>query len=257
MKRNPGKRTRCRKAVILAAGGGTRISSLTTGKPKSLMELGGRPIIEWVLEGLVGARIEEAVIVTGFGAKILRRSLGSGKRLGLKISYVHNRRWKQPNGLSLYAARKAIAGYEPFLVIMSDHLLPAGIIRKVAAARTPNCVLAVDTKIGSVFDIHDATKVRVVNGRPEAIGKKLHSYNAVDCGLFRFDARVFRALEKVFKTGRHSLTDGVKVLIAADELDVLPAGDDMLWIDVDTPRAYKQALRIMEGTASNLKGKRK
>jgi choline kinase len=256
MKKKTQKGRRCRKAVILAAGGGTRIRSLSTGRPKCLMELVGRPIIEWVLRALAGAGIEEAVIVTGFRAEMLRKTLGSGKEPGLTLTYVHNRRWKRPNGLSLYAARAEVRSDEVFLTLMSDHLLPAGIIRKVATARTSRCVLAVDTDIASVFDIHDATKVRVANGRPVAIGKKLRSYNAVDCGLFRFDRRIFEALETGFRSGRQTLTDGVKALIAGDDLDLLPV-DDMFWIDIDTPRAYRQAVHALTGTASNLKGKRK
>jgi 1L-myo-inositol 1-phosphate cytidylyltransferase len=256
MKGKASKGPKCRKAVILAAGGGTRISSLSTGRPKCLMELGGKPIVEWVLAAIAEAGMEEAVIVTGFKADVLRQALGPASRLGLTLTYVHNRRWRRPNGLSLYAARAEVKPDEAFLALMSDHLLPAGIIKKVAEARTSKCVLAVDTDTASVFDIHDATKVRVVDGRPAAIGKKLRSYNAVDCGLFRFDGRIFGALETAFRAGRESLTDGVRILIAHNDLDVLSA-DAMFWIDIDTPRAYRQALRVLEGTASTSKRKRK
>lgn len=220
------------------------------------MELGGTPIIEWVLAALAKAHVEEAVIVTGYKAEILKQVLGSGRRQGLKLTYVHNRRWKRPNGLSLYAAKAEVKPHETFLALMSDHLLPARIIRKVASARTSRCVLAVDTDIASVFDIHDATKVRVVDGRPMAIGKRLRSYNAVDCGLFRFDGRIFVALERAFRAGRQTLTDGVKTLIADDDLDVL-AADDVFWIDIDTPKAYRQASRVIDGTAATFKRKRK
>jgi choline kinase len=231
----------CKKAVILAAGCGSRIRSLTTGQPKCLMDLGGRPVIEWILDALKAAGIAETVIVTGFKAGTLKRSLGSGRRYGLRLRYVHNPRWTEPNGISLYAARRALKADDTFLVLMSDHLLPAGIIRKVARARLKGCILAVDTRLSQVFDISDATKIRLADGVPVAIGKKLRKYNAVDCGLFRFDGRMFSALKQSIGKGRRSLTDAVKILIANGDLEVIPVGDDVFWIDIDTPRAYREA----------------
>jgi choline kinase len=231
----------CNKAVILAAGSGSRIRSLTTGNPKCLMDLGGRPIIEWIFSALRAAGIVEVVMVIGYKGRILRRTLGSGSRYGLRLRYVHNPRWTEPNGISLRAAGRALRADDTFLVLMSDHLLPASIIKRVARARLSGCVLAVDTRISRVFDLSDATKVRLTGGVPVAIGKRLRKYNAVDCGLFRFDRRVFAALEAAIRGGSESLTEAVKILIADGDLDVLPVGDDVSWIDVDTPKAYRQA----------------
>ena len=232
----------CRTAVILAAGGGTRVRSLTAERPKCLMDLGGRPIIDRILDALAAGGVRDVVIVTGFEAATLTRAVGSGSDRGLRIRYVRNRRWKEPNGISLYAAKPALSG-RPFLAMMSDHLLPASIIRKVARRRTSRCILAVDTDIPGVFDLSDATKIRVKDGVPEAIGKKLRIYNAVDCGLFRFDGRIFAALEAAFAAGKKSLTDGVKILIAGGDLEVLPVGSGTAWIDIDTPKAYRYALK--------------
>ncbi|MFH1314110.1 MAG: sugar phosphate nucleotidyltransferase [Candidatus Eisenbacteria bacterium] len=232
----------CKTAVILAAGGGTRVRTLTSERPKCLMDLGGRRIIDWIFDALAAGGVRDVVMVTGFKAAVLERAIGDGKDQDMRIRYVRNRRWKEPNGISLHAARTALRGGQPFLTLMSDHLLPPGIIRKVARAHTSRCILAVDTDIKNVFDLSDATKVRVRNGVPEAIGKKLRTYNAVDCGLFRFDGRIFTALETAFKNGKKSLSDGVKNLIADGDLEVLPVAPGMTWIDIDTPKAYRHAL---------------
>ena len=231
----------CNKAVILAAGCGSRIRSLTTGNPKCLMDIGGRPIIEWIFSALRAAGIVEVVMVIGYKGRTLRRTLGSGSRYGLRLRYVHNPRWTEPNGVSLRAAARALRRHDTFLVLMSDHLMPASIIKRVARARLSGCVLAVDTRTSRIFDLSDATKVRLTGGVPVAIGKRLRKYNAVDCGLFRFDHRVFAALEVAIRGGSKSLTEAVKILIADGDLDVLPVDDDVSWIDVDTPKAYRQA----------------
>jgi choline kinase len=168
---------------------------------------------------------------------------------------VHNPRWTEPNGISLLAARRALRPDDTFLTVMSDHLLPAGIIKTVAGAVSACCVLAVDTRISEVLDLSDATKVRIIDGVPAAIGKKLRKYNAVDCGLFRFDRRVFAALESAVGSGRKSLTEAVKILIAGGDLDVLPIGGDVFWIDIDTPKAYRQAARMVNRLAAGYDGK--
>jgi len=160
------------KALILAAGGGSRVRSLAAGRPKCLMPLGERPIIEWVIGALTTAGIRDIVMVTGFKAQVLKRALGNGARLNASLTYVHNRNWRKPNGLSVYAARSILGYKETFLTLMSDHLLPASIIRKVAGAPTTKCLLAVDDNVSGVFDLSDATKVRVVDGSPVTIGKR-------------------------------------------------------------------------------------
>lgn len=236
----------CKGAVILAAGAGTRVSKITEQRPKCLMDLGGKPIIEYILTSLNLAGIKRVTMVTGFKAPIIKRALGDGRRYGLRISYVKNTRWREPNGLSLYSARSALKGEPSFLTLMSDHILPPQAIERVRKSGSSRCILAIDSNLDNVYDLQDATKVRLENGRPEAIGKKLHTYSAVDCGLFRFDERVFAALDCAFRRGLHSLTAGVKELIRNDDLDVVPIGKRAFWIDIDTPRNYRYAKRNMQ-----------
>jgi choline kinase len=235
------------------------------------MDLGGKQIIGWIIAALEGAGITEIVIVTGFRPGLIKAALarrGGGRtpeqratgRRGAKVQgagqarvrYVHNPKWRLPNGLSLYAARKEIRGGESFLLLMSDHLLPASVVRRVAVARSARCLLAVDTDLARVFDLSDATKVRIRGRTPVAIGKRLRSYNAVDCGLFRLDRRVFTALEAAFSEGELSLTGGIKRLIAAGDLEVLPIGKHGTWIDIDTPKAYRQAQRHLGSSAGRI-----
>jgi len=238
----------CTRAVILAAGAGTRLRSIEDKRPKCLTELGGKPVIEWILSSLKLGGIRRVTMVTGYRGGQIRAALGRGRRYGLDITYVNNSRWREPNGISLYSTREAVNGEPGFLTLMSDHILPPAAIARVRTSGSPKCLLAVDTDLDNVFDIHDATKLRLVDGRPEAIGKKLHNYNAVDCGLFRFDERMFEALEYAFARGKFSLTAGVKKLIADGDLDVIPIGRNAFWIDIDTPRSYRHAERSLPGS---------
>jgi choline kinase len=234
--------TACKTALILAAGSGTRARSLTGGLPKCLMDLGGKPVIAWILGAIRKAGIHDVVMVTGFRAAALKQAIGDGARYGLGIRYAHNRRWREPNGLSLYAASKVLSRDTRFLVMMSDHLMLPRVIKAAARMQTSGCLLVVDTDIEHVFDISDATKVRLQNRKPVAIGKRLRKYNAVDCGLFRFDHRIFDALRDAIGAGEMSLSAGVKRLIASGDLEVMPVAGSF-WIDIDTPKAHAEAAR--------------
>jgi len=239
---------KCEHAVILAAGKGSRLKDLCQEKPKCLIEIKDQPIIAWVLRSISLAGIKKVTIVTGYKRKILEQSIGDGKEFGLRIDYFYNTRWNKPNGISLYCVKDRIINEAKegfFLTMMSDHLIHWEEIRRTAQAPTQNCVLAIEKNLQKVFDISDATKVRLEDGKPTAIGKRLRKYNAVDCGLFRFDKRIFEALEESISNGNLALTDGVRRLIEKKQLDVIAIGNHP-WIDIDTPRTYRQALRIVE-----------
>ena len=74
--------------MLLAAGRGTRLGDLTRSVPKPLLEVGGRPIVVRILDGLIAAGICEVTIVTGYLAGVLEAELGNGAGSGLDIRYV-------------------------------------------------------------------------------------------------------------------------------------------------------------------------
>ena len=83
----------CKTALILAAGGGTRVRTLTDERPKCLMDLGGRRIIDWILDALATGGVRDVIIVTGFKAAVLDFAVGKGTSRNMRIKYVLNRRW--------------------------------------------------------------------------------------------------------------------------------------------------------------------
>src|SRR5579871_1547467 len=76
------------KAVILAAGKGTRMRELTNELPKPMLEVvPGKPILEVILEGILAAGIRELFIVTGFRADVIESYFGDGSKWGAQIRY--------------------------------------------------------------------------------------------------------------------------------------------------------------------------
>lgn len=93
------------KGLILAAGMGTRLAPLTRTKPKCLVNVAGRPMMEHQLDSLRKAGIKDCTIVVGYMAGSVREYFGSEYR-GLRLSYVENNSYDKTNNLySLWLAR--------------------------------------------------------------------------------------------------------------------------------------------------------
>ena len=74
-------------AIILAAGRGMRMRPLTDATPKPLLEVGGKPLIEWHLQALAAAGVERVVVNTAWLEDQIPAALGDGSRWGLAIDY--------------------------------------------------------------------------------------------------------------------------------------------------------------------------
>ncbi len=99
------------KAIILAAGRGCRMKHLTDERPKCLVELHGRPLLDWQLEALRGAGISDIAIVTGYKRELLANR---------ELKEFHNPRWEQTNMVSSLACAQEWLQAEPCIVSYSD-----------------------------------------------------------------------------------------------------------------------------------------
>ena len=247
------------KALIIAAGNGTRMQPVTRGRHKSLMPLLGLRIIERVILGAKEAGIYEFVIVTGYKGKELQEFLGNGTKYGVSISFVRNNNWEKANGISALVARKHFR--ENFALLMSDHVFdPKTLIRiQRLKLKSDECALAIDKNLDSVCDVEDTTKVMVKNGRAIALNKNLENYNAYDTGMFVCSPYIFEVLKKSTSRGKNSLSDGMRILIYEDKLRTLDSKDS-LWADCDTWEdikfAQKKLLKNLSKPADGILSKK-
>ena len=92
-----------------------------------------------------------------------------------------------------------------------------------------------------MFDLDDATKVQVDDGKIGPISKVLTTYNAIDCGLFLCTPAIFAALgEVVARKGDTTLSEGMAIIGARGQFLPFDIGDRW-WQDVDTPEMLAQA----------------
>jgi dTDP-glucose pyrophosphorylase len=109
------------KAVILAAGKGTRMRELTDALPKPMLKVQGKPILEHILDGLKSAGIREIFVVTGYRADVVEGYFGAGERFGLSI--VYGRQVIQDGTGKAPELARAFVGSDPFLLTYGDILV--------------------------------------------------------------------------------------------------------------------------------------
>ena len=105
------------KAVILAAGKGTRMKELTNEVPKPMLKVQGKPILEHIIEGVMQSGIRDFCIITGFKDETIESYFGDGSKWGIAIRYCVQ---PSPDGLAqAFILGKSFVDGQQFLVRQS------------------------------------------------------------------------------------------------------------------------------------------
>lgn len=175
------------KAIILSAGQGKRLMPLTEDRPKCLIDLSGRTLLEWQIRGLAAAGVTEAVVVTGFRADRVEDALAGMDVPGIATRTLYNPFYAlADNTASCWVARAEMDG--PFLILNGDTLFEPTIARRLLAEATAPITVTIDAK--AAYDADDM-KVRTgEGGRLLQIGKTLplDIVNGESIGFLRFTA---------------------------------------------------------------------
>lgn len=233
------------QCLILAAGNGTRIRSVSAGLPKPLVDLRGKPILEHVIRRAQQAGIDRFVIVVGYRSDLIRAWF-EVHPLRASVTFVENPDYHKANGISALKAKNEI--HDDFLLLMADHIFEPETARVLLKQRLApgEVILAVDPNIDRIFDLDDATKVRRDGDHIIAIGKEITHYDALDTGMFLCSPALFDRLEAATKNGNCSLSDGMRGLIRDRRLRALEIGQGQ-WQDLDTPEALAHAEGVFAG----------
>jgi 1L-myo-inositol 1-phosphate cytidylyltransferase len=221
-------------AVILAAGEGSRLRTSTPYKPLCLVA--GQPLIAHALEGLAKAGLKRAIVTLSYGQAVIEAYLAS-RRWPLLVETVAADH-REPNGVSVLAARDALGGGEAILA-MCDHLVSPALYARIARAGAGGGVrLGIDRRLGHDWvDPDDVTCVATRGDAIVAIGKGLEPHDCYDTGVFAIGPALLDALATLASP---SLTEGVR-LLAADGRARIVDCSDIDWIDVDDAAALAKA----------------
>ncbi|MEA1936785.1 MAG: bifunctional sugar-1-phosphate nucleotidylyltransferase/acetyltransferase [Patescibacteria group bacterium] len=219
------------QAVILAAGKSTRTYPLTLTKPKPLLKVAGKTIIEHNLEQLIGI-VDEVCIVVGYKAEMIREFVGDEFK-GMKIKYAVQ---KKPlgNADALLKAEKQIK--EKFILMFGDDLYSGKDIKKLL--KYDNAILAQrveNPERFGVLKIKDGVFVKVVE-KP-----KIFISDLVNIGCFLFTKDIFQALKKIklSKRNEYELPDAYNLLAKEKEINVVTVKD--YWLPITYPWSLLEA----------------
>jgi dTDP-glucose pyrophosphorylase len=249
------------KAVILAAGKGTRMGELTNQLPKPMLPVQGRPILEHILDGLIQAGVREFFIVTGFRAEVIENYFGSGEKWKVAIRY--GRQITQDGtGKAPEVAKEFVAG-DDFVLTYGDILVHPQTYQRMLTrfAEAPFSGLITVTRGQDVtkgainlFD-KDFCLRRLIEKPSPAQLEELRQqgelkpgaiawYNA---GVYIFKPLVFDFTARLQKSirGEYELTDAISAMVEAKHRI---AGLEIQgrWVDVRDP----QVLAALEREAN-------
>ena len=229
-------------AVVLAAGEGNRLRGLSNGRPKSLLSVADRPLIDHVLMSIARAGIGEVVIALGYQGEKIEAHVGDGSRLALRVHYVWNPDYRLGNASSFWCALPLVAG-SPFLLAMADHLCHPALLRAFLADVPDRIAIAIDRSTLDSERTDDATKVELHEGRIGDIGKRLARWDGIDTGFSFWPAGVAARIDRSMCGGELA---AMMAWLARDG-GGLAARDvtGHFWFDVDTEDDILLAEKMM------------
>ncbi len=230
------------RAVILAAGKGSRLNGTAGESPKCLVQLGGVSLIERQIHVLRNAGIDDIAIVVGCQSERVRRVCGH------ELTYIENTRYAQTNSLySLWMARPLL--YEDFVVLNCDVLFHPVLLSDLLESRHANALLLGYREASQPPYGEEEMKVKVCGDRVVDMSKEMDPAEAdgENLGILKFGAR-----------GAAALVDIMDALVAEGRLrDWAPRAfatfarrhplyaigtRGLPWIEIDFPEDYTRAL---------------
>ncbi len=231
------------KGVILAAGDGDRLGSLTITCPKVLLPINGTPLIRYSIEALVAAGINEIAIVVGYlGDKVIE-ALGNGSSLGARLQYISNPDYLGGTAISVYKARDWVQG-APVVLCMGDHIIEGKPVKRLLDRQVVNETLCIDYTPAQHHQLDEATKVTVDSaGCIKDIGKDLVYWDALDTGVFLLTENFFQALHKLvhYLGNDIEISDVIRFLISQGHHFHTCNVSGCFWMDVDTEKELDMA----------------
>ena len=228
-------------AVILAAGNGTRMGALTADRPKAMLDVAGRTLIDHQLEALSSCGIRDVTVVVGHEQQRLREHLGS------RVRYVDNTRYRTTNSLySLWCAREVL--HDGAVVMNSDVLVTRSLLRRLLAAPEDDAAL-IDTSqaLGE-----EEMKVTLWQGFIIDFGKDLPTARAhgENVGVLKFGTeggqRLAGHLDRLVACGETNAWAPKAFRALAHEWPVAAvSANGLTWTEIDFPDDLERAHGLM------------
>jgi dTDP-glucose pyrophosphorylase len=236
--------TNITKAVLLAAGRGTRMRELTQELPKPMLQVRGKPVLQHIIEGLREAGLTDFLVVVGWHAEVVSNFFGDGSKLSVRIEYA-TQVVQDGTGKVVELARD-FAGSDPFILSYGDILVwPENYPRIRAALAGSEAVVTVkrsdDVSQGGAVFMNENFELIDLREKPKPGEPTSPWYNA---GIYAFRSSIFDHIAKLERSprGEFELTDAIRNLaLAGNKVQALELTGD--WADVRDPEILAQLNR--------------
>ena len=236
--------TNITKALLLAAGRGTRMRELTDELPKPMLQVREKPVLQHIIEGLRDAGLTDFLIIVGWHAEVVRDFFADGSRLGVRVEYA-TQVVQDGTGKVIELARPFV-GNDPFLLSYGDILIaPENYPRICAALAGAEAVVSVKrnedvTQGGAVF-VNENFELIDLREKPKPGEGTSPWYNA---GIYAFRSTIFDYIAKLERStrGEFELTDAIRNLaLAGNKVQAFELAGT--WADVRDPEVLARLNR--------------
>jgi dTDP-glucose pyrophosphorylase len=232
------------KAVLLAAGRGTRMRDLTNELPKPMMAVRGKPILQHIIEGLAAAGVQQFFIIVGWRAEVVRETLGDGTRFGVTIHYA--RQVVQDGTGKVVELARDFAGSDPFLLSYGDILVDAANYPRLTTIEPETEAIVTvkqseDVSQGGAVFVNDRFELIDLREKPKPGEPTSPWYNA---GIYAFRPSIFDFTARLERSprGEFELTDAIRNLAqSGKKVQALKLSG--AWADVRDPEILAQLNR--------------
>ncbi|MBM4241353.1 MAG: glucose-1-phosphate thymidylyltransferase [Euryarchaeota archaeon] len=224
------------KAVLLTAGEGTRMRPLTLTKPKTMLQVAGRPILQYNVEALRDAGIKDIIMVVGYKKENIISHFQDGTDLGVNITYITQ---KERLGTAHAIGMVRDAADDHFLVLNGDIItrrdLIMDLLKKYESKNAASSIILTEvedpTSFGVVETNGDLIKNIIEKPALEEAPSKL-----INAGIYLFDNTIFDAIDQTKKSsrGEYEITDSIKIQINERKV-ILGLKSRNKWIDIGRP----------------------
>ena len=229
------------KAVLLAAGRGTRMRDLTQELPKPMLEVRGKPVLQHIVEGLRDTGLTNLLVIVGWRADVVRNFFGDGSELGVGIRY--ETQTVQDGTGRVVALAREFAGNDPFLLSYGDILVGAENYSRISdALEGAEAVLTVkrsdDVSQGGAVFLNEKFELTDLREKPRPGELTSPWYNA---GVYAFRPSIFDYIAKLQPSprGEYELTDAIRNLaLDGNKVQAIEIAGD--WVDVRDPEILAQ-----------------
>ncbi len=248
------------KAVVLAAGKGIRLRPLTKKKPKALIELQGRALIEWVLDSLKEGGIKETAIVVGHLGEMIEEKLGNESN-GMPLTYLPQ--GEQLGTAHAIAVAEAFVAGKDFICTYADVIAGGNIFKELIerfgekkGSVFAEAVEKMERKFDAVIvgrTVRDPWRFGVLKVQGDKVVDIIEKptvgqepSNIINAGIYWFSSKIFEVIKRTGKSirGEYEITDSLRELAKAGRVGFVPYKGRC--IDISSTEDLKEAEQLLK-----------